>query len=268
MLFGCVSLFAQTRHYRVRFAPEGQSVSTILINDSEKAIEAYSVSSRCQSRGAGPRIGDEFDILTIPEDSGEIHRSKKDVVISSVEPGGQRRLGAISGGPLPTGCEWTVESSGVIYADGTYEGDESVVRNLQARRDGVAASVKFWSDRFGQTNSGAPNASVTADEAMQLIQRDMAKTMELCSHQARAREFTLTCEYWRGRTEPDSSLQAMERRFKDGPEERDIAGVFDKWEKKIEGDMAMNKVGAVFPVPAEVPGRTDPTARSAGQPGP
>src|SRR5580700_6004196 len=144
MLCGCTPLLAQVRGCHMELS-DGTSGWVILVNDSEKTVEAYHLSAKCMSEGR-PRMGMEasYDAL----DSAGTSRSGPGKVIAGIfthsdvaEPG-TRMVSMENLAPQPFGCVWDAKFDAVIYADGSYEGDEMKVRRLQARRDGVVADVK------------------------------------------------------------------------------------------------------------------------------
>jgi hypothetical protein len=63
---------------------------------------------------------------------------------SDITGQGKRRISFLKLNPQPSGCAWKAEINAVIYSDGSYEGDEIAMRGMAARRDGIAAGVRYW----------------------------------------------------------------------------------------------------------------------------
>ena len=174
--------------------------------------------------------------------------------------------------PLPPRtkrCSWHGSIDGVIYTDGTYEGKKEIVRGLQARRDGIAAGVRFWAIR---THREATEAEANVDEFERRVKNDQEKLNEVCNQfdplrspiesgsvavlglphgpttpgipppghvQQSVTIGTPDCEYWRGRLQVDLGGQR-------------VLGEVDQWQAKIEQDEALKKLDIIFHLPSDV----------------
>ncbi len=247
MLCGCVPVLAQGRGYHLELS-DGTSGWAILVNDSQKTIEAYHFSAKCMSEG-WMRMGSEtsYDAL----DSAGTSRSGPGRGVAGIhtnrdvlEPG-ERMVSMENLLPQPSGCAWDADFDAVIYDDGSYEGDERRVRGLQARRDGVADGVKYWAARLAREHVDKASRETIRTDAERLKEEDVKKTTSRC------RKFA--CEYWRGRFQVDINVALNTRPSKDGPPLEGYGGIiqiYARHEKKIQADVALKKLDAVFPLSA------------------
>ena len=247
MLWGCVSLLAQSRSYHMELS-DGTSGWVILVNDSQKTIEAYHFSAKC----SGVRPGESglelsYDALDFVGTVIGVQGPGGGVTQHDVAEPGARIVVLDHLLPQPS-CEWKADINAVLYADGSYEGDEMSARGLQARRDGIAASVKYWADRLSQESAGKPNLEATQTDAERLTQEDEKKAHMFpgCG------KLPLACQYWSGRSHVDRNVAHQAKSQKDGSEGsyRRIVQFITRWEKKMEADVALKKLDAVFPLAA------------------
>jgi hypothetical protein len=131
--------FAQNPAYHLEFS-DHTSGWVILVNDSQKPIEAFTVKATCGATTATPT----YDALEF-SGGGTSHPAIKGLQPSLIQPG-QRFFALVNLAPQPSGCSWRGDVAGVIYADGTYDGQASAVHDLQARRAGIAAALEYWSN--------------------------------------------------------------------------------------------------------------------------
>jgi hypothetical protein len=261
MLCGC-ALLAQSRSYHMELS-DGTSGWGILVNDSQKTIEAYHFSAKC--RGVRPgESGLELSYDALDFDGTVIGFQGPGGLVTQrdvSEPGARIAVQQLL--PQPS-CEWKADINAVLYADGSYEGDEMSARGLQARRDGIAASVKYWTDRLSQESAGKPNLEATHTDAERLTQEDEKKAHMFpgCG------KLPLTCQYWRGRSHVDRSVALKAKSQKDGSEGsyRRIVQFVTRWEKKIEADVALKKLDAVFPLAAALAEERKTIPGTAGLP--
>jgi hypothetical protein len=147
--------------------------------------------------------------------------------------------------PQPSGCVWDADFDAVIYADGSYEGDEMTVRRLQARRDGVAAGVKYWADKLAQEAVDKAGRETIRAEAERLKDEDLRKITNRCRK--------LECEYWRSIFQVDINVAANTRPSENSPPLEGYGGIvqtYARHEQKIEADVALKNLGVVFPLAA------------------
>ena len=243
----CVPLFAQDRGYHLELS-DGTSGWAILVNDSQKNIEAYHFSAKCWSAGQ-LKGGTEYSYDAL-ESSGTSRSGPWNNVAGIIshrdvlEPGA-RMVSVEKLLPQPSGCVWDADFDAVIYADGSYAGDAMRVRCLQARRDGIAEMVKYWSNRLAQEAVSRSSLETIRTDAERLKEEDWKKTMARCN------KLPLSCEYWRGRYQIDGDVAMQTRPRSDGPEihgYRGIIQMYARQEKKIEADVALKNLHAVFPI--------------------
>lgn len=252
LLLTCVAmlwsspLLAQGRGYHMELS-DGTSGWAILVNDSQKIIEAYHFSAKCLSAGRLKGATEySYDALQnsgtsmgVPP-TGVAGISHRDVL----EPGA-RTVAADNLLPQPSGCVWDADFDAVIYADGSYEGDEMKVRGLQARRDGIAERLEYWANRLAQEAKDKASLETIRASAERLKEEDRKKTVSICS------KLPVSCEYWRGKYQIDGGVAMHTRPWKDGPQLDGYGGIiqiYARHEKKIEADVALKKLDAAFPL--------------------
>jgi hypothetical protein len=231
---------------------DGTSGWVILVNDSERPIEAFYFSGQCNAINARGGAGVQFsyDALQSPGTvSGHPgldgkFLSQKDVVA----PKG-RMISMTKLELQQSGCDWKGDIDAVIYSDGSYEGDEMIARGMAAQRDGIAAGVAYWRDRFNRENTDAVNLDAINAEAQRLKKEDSAKSWSSSG----CRKSPLTCEYWKGRYQVDSNvaLWLQKGAIKDTPEDRYRKTVqsIERWQKKIDDNVALKRLDVTFPPP-------------------
>lgn len=124
LLCGCVPLLCQNCNYHIKLS-DGDRGQVIFVNDSKKPIEAFQVSGRC-GRGFMARDaldGPSHDALEVPGD-------KEGIESVVVAPAGRMTTLATLV-PHPSGCKWETGVDAVIYADGSYGGNETIARGMQ-----------------------------------------------------------------------------------------------------------------------------------------
>jgi len=226
-----VAAFAQSSAYHLAFS-EGTSGWVIVTNDSQKPIEAFSVKATCGAVSATPA----YDALEFGG-GGMSHPAVKGLQPAVIQPG-QRFFALVNLAPQASGCAWQGHVQGVIYADGTYDGEESAVRELQARRAGIAAALQYWTNvELGAHEQTV--AAVGAANAEVLAQDDLAKTWShTCPDQP------AVCAYWSGRRQVDENVaQGMKRNGQ-------LGNYLDRWTAKIDADVAFRTLEPIFPSPS------------------
>jgi len=247
MLCGCVPLLAQSRNYHAEIANEPDR-RFILVNDSKEPIEAFHASVECHD----PTSSVEIDMRVSSEETydalaGSRKRwwlwdgltAKGDVV----EPGERFNIG----GTLNAVCNWEPNVDAVIYADGSYDGNELAVRRLQARRDGLATGVKFWADKL---NRDTPHGSDL--DAMVAVAKRMASIDSAIAAFSEQHTLWLPSSYWRGRHEADGPVaERLQRMPKDHPEQsyEQLVQFVTGWQREIEDNLALKRLEVTFPLP-------------------
>ncbi len=223
-------VFAQTPAYHLEFS-NGTSGWVILVNDSPKPIEAFSAKATCGATTTTPT----YDALEF-SGGGTSHPAVKGLQPSVIQPG-QRFFALVNLAPQPSGCAWQGKVAGVIYADGTYDGEESAVRDLQARRAGIAAALQYWNNvqLLGHEQTVSANGP---NHAETLSQDDLAKTWTYT-----CRDQPSVCAYWSGRRKVDQDVAlGMKHNAQLGP-------YLDRWSAKFEADIAFKTLEPIFPSP-------------------
>ncbi len=226
----CCPAFAQNSGYHLQLS-DGTSGWVILVNDTQRPIEAFTVNATCGAVTATPA----YDALAF-SGGGSSHPAVRGLQPSLIQPG-QRLFALANLAPQPSGCAWQTQVAGVIYADGTYDGDESAVRDLQARRAGIAAALQYWSNMqlLGHEQTIAANGP---NNAQNLSQDDLAKTWGYT-----CRDQPSVCAYWSGRRQVDQNVGLLMKR------DAQIGPYIDRWSAKVEADAAFRKLELTFPAP-------------------
>lgn len=226
--------------------PTGTPKLVVLVNDSQKIIEAYHAKAVCKGNAGSrfaveqQRVEQSGDTLWFPDSMGMM-----------MAPGGkftaQRPLimpgdHFITGMHVerqPSGCTWEAEVDAVLYSDGTYGGSESGVRRLQAHRDGIVASVRFWEHIF--RDMGTPDPLMAVDQSLAAIQAEAERRKNEDLTRIRfpgCASSPVACEYWRGRQEMDHNIasQAKPGTSSRPPNEayRRTAQFIDRLSRKID----------------------------------
>jgi hypothetical protein len=223
-------VFAQNPAYHLEFS-DRTSGWVILVNDSQKPIEAFTAKATCGAMTTTPT----YDALEFSA-GGTSHPAVKGLQPSLIQPG-QRFFALVNLAPQPSGCVWQGQVAGVIYADGTYDGQESTVRDLQARRAGIAAALQYWNNFQigGHELTVAANGPTNAEN---LSQDDLSKTWAYT-----CRDQPAVCAYWSGRHQVDQNVAlGMKHNAQLGP-------YLDRWSAKFEADLAFKTLEVTFPSP-------------------
>jgi hypothetical protein len=222
--------FSQNPAYHLEFS-DRTSGWVILVNDSQKPIEAFTIKATCGATSTTPT----YDALEFAA-GGTSHPAVKGSQPSLIQPG-QRFYASVNLAPQPSGCAWQGQVAGVIYADGTYDGEEATVRDLQARRAGIAAALQYWANQqlVGHEQTVAANGPSHAER---LSEEDFAKTWTYT-----CRDQPAVCAYWSGRHHVDQNVaQLLKRNAQMGP-------YLDRWTAKVEADAAFKTLEPIFPSP-------------------
>jgi hypothetical protein len=261
LCLAALPLFAQDRGYHVELSDgpklgSGTLLLVTLVNDSQKPIEAYDAQAKCWvgdiSRAAS---GANYDALTIAGDSvSSPYDSGSRLVTHNavLRPGGRMVAGPIL--VLEPGCEWKVDVAAVLYADGTYGGDETAARSLQAYRDGVVASVRDWVKTLAEPiifhpEAGTPAENIAAVQAEAERRSDKDKDIG----NQHCMDPLSVCKYWLGRRSIDLNvaLHMKPQRPNEPPEQiyQRVTQLVARLHKKIRDDVALEILDKVFPLP-------------------
>ena len=255
-------LHAQTPGYHVELTedvnPLPPAKRAILVNDSEKTIEAFHLFAKCKT---GPReagsIQSGDDTLNFPVDFIGYPGLDGSVVKWNGSILARERLlltPMLSGIP---GCTWQANIDAVIYSDGTYEGDREAVRGLQAYRHGLVASLNLWTTRLHQSSD--TSLSNIVDEAQMAKQQDEANG-------GIPQRDAIAYWYWLGRRHVDETVLGRlknptqsSRQPNPTDQYAHLVSEIERWQKKIDSNLALKKLEETFPLPHEI---TDQAAQS------
>ncbi len=264
-ILGRLPLSAQSSSYHLESDDRTPNEQLILVNDSAKSIDAFAASQSCPREANGTSTAGyaSHDILGSPFLSG----------VSSDMRCADGRLA--SGGALKTGECWRTslftsqqkrvcenELTAVIFSDGSFEGEDAVVRGMKAHRDGLAAGVHYWADRISQEKPDGSTLLVLFNEVERRKAEDERKQSEyhyqprlVLEKDESAMAQALLWQYWSGRVAVDADLELRFNGLINGSSAvktasealRKIADEIDQWKTKIDGNPAQQKLNTVFP---------------------
>jgi hypothetical protein len=234
LILGCWPSVAQSARPHLEFEPKGTFFQLVLVNDSEKAIEAFFVRQTCNA-------SDQF--------TAAILYNGLRGTSGTIESGEHRGLGG--GWKLPSddlACDAQLEA--VFFADGSFEGNDAAVRSLKARGDGITASVNYWMDRIKREKTDGSTLGLLLDAIKQRVAADKVPQGKYPLNPVHGTPPPLR-EYWEGRREVDVALEA---RFptdlstvKANELLQRVTDYMEKRRADIEGTEALQKLNTVFP---------------------
>jgi hypothetical protein len=243
VILGWLPVAAQSFSYHLEFEDNAGSKQVILVNDSEKPIEAFSASQRCQKAHGWSGSGGIRDILFYPS---------KDID-SGVLDTGARRSTFLAMMPERGDCQNRITA--VFFSDGSFEGDDAAVRSLKAGRDGLAAGVHYWADRISREKPDGSTLNSLLPDVRGRTVADEAKQQKYPTSGHRDSSAQPLWEYWANWVTVDRNI---ELRFpKDLAQEkpsatlRRVADMINGWKTKIDGNIALQKLNIVFPAISE-----------------
>jgi hypothetical protein len=254
-----LSVYAQSPNYHLEFSdgpmklpkdyPRTRWVS--LVNDSSKQIEAYDSLELSPDGGFCAETSEDFLTYPYPAPMANVFGADgKESRGRGVEQGGRWDLGYL--GIDRHGKECELKAVAVVFVDGSYEGDEVMVRGLKAHRDGVAAALNYWSQEMvGKEPNKANLADLVDHTENRSGKDDMEKMKYLHSMTDDEAEKPLR-EYWSGRYEVDQFLK-----YQLSSEPTDDAGAARKfqqlmrllntWKTLIDTAVSMNELNLKYP---------------------
>jgi len=248
---GSAPLLAQNRGYHLELS-DRTSGWVILVNDSEKPIEAFYFSGQCNDVNARGGAGTYFTYDALQSSgtvSGHPGLDGKSLSQRDVAAPKGRYVSMTKLAPQQSGCEWKGDISAVIYSDGSYEGDEMIARGMAAYRDGIAAGVEYWQQRFNHESPDTVGLDTVNADAQRLKKEDFGKSWSSSG----CHTSTPQCEYWKGRYQVDSSVAMWLGgvALKDTHEEayKKTAQIIERWQKKIDKNVALKRLDVTFPQP-------------------
>lgn len=258
-------LVAQSSSYHMELVDVAPEITQIvLVNDSSQPIEAFHVLEKCDA-------GDAWwsrDALSGPggprSTSSDIHGAHgRFSQTIGVEPGGRWDGQYL---PKSNGYECGERADAIIFADGSYEGDEAAVCSLMAKRDGVTSALKYWTDKFeGENPDGSTLSSIFAEAKRRKAEDDVR--MSTYRIHVNTEPEPPQREYWLGRLLVDQNL--LVHLPKEFPSDKasaiflHAAGFIGDWKEKFDKDTSMKKLSLIFR-PISMP--AEQSAETAAQP--
>ena len=117
---------------------------------------------------------------------------------------------------------------------------------MMAHRDGIVAAVNYWSGKLLHEGAEREDPGTLAESAKSMIATDRMK--------AGNNPQSLQYEYWQGRSMVDTDVSMWLKMTNHPPEvvfERTASAV-RSWQGKIEGNIALKKLDATFPLPLAI----------------
>jgi|GEM_PF-7049568 hypothetical protein len=251
LLIAISSMNAQSWHLETPYSPRSPEV----VNDSHKTIEAYSSFHLCPNKAFTPgKIWHDQDALDSSGiTTGDMKAADgKQMHSIGIEPGGRWIMPGTPGqivNEKEISCELQVDA--ILFTDGSYEGDEASVRALQARRDGIRASVNYWSEKFNIENPDPSDFATLRNQAKDRLKQERDIFDKYLYAALNSETQPLSMAYWNGRIQVDQNVEhwisdslSGEKALKNYQRSAsDIA----RWQKKIETDISMQNLSAEFP---------------------
>jgi hypothetical protein len=243
--------------YHLEFGGDGQgNEAAILANDSKTPIEAYFLSWRCGNHegqaiggwSTGDTLAGVPASFSVMSPTGTISRT------DIIAPGNRAMVGNPS-------CDASVDA--VLFADGTWAGDELAARGLKAWRDGLVACIDEWIDFLTGDRGFIQPLDTLEARASALRQRDL-DTSALYPFDPNAETAPpALLQFWSGRGQVDSSLASWfdstaSWHVKAPPE---ALYMLRSWKAKVDGNKAMHELESVFPKITRANEQTVSTAR-------
>jgi hypothetical protein len=251
VILGSLPVAAQSSSYHLEFEDNAGSKQVILVNDSEKPIEAFAASQRCQD---GSASGGVRDILFYPS---------KDIDMQAADRSGPPRSGV-----LDTGARWSTllvmfpergdcqnRITAVFFSDGSFEGDDAPARSLKAGRDGLAAGVHYWADRISREKPDGSMLNALVAEVRERTAADWAKQNKYPTSGHRDSSAQPLWEYWESWLNVERTIESRcpndLGQEKPSATLRRVADMINGWKTKIDGNIALQKLNAVFPAASQ-----------------
>jgi len=258
VILGWLPLAAQSSSYHLEFDDRKRSQQVILVNDSEKSIEAYGASQLCFKPKQYRGVDDGQDILDAP------FRGTPSSMRAADGSGPPRS------GVLETGARWSMGISipenwdcqthvnAVLFSDGSFEGEDAGVRGLKARRDGLAAAIHYWADRISREKPDGSTLDALLDELKQRKAQDQIVRTKYKSHPHLTFDKAeqpipppLLWQYWSGWLVAEGNLEFHLSKYLNQENAvesfRKIADEINHWKTRIDGNLALRKLNTVFP---------------------
>ncbi len=251
IVLGWLPLAAQSSSYHLEFDdPKSGPQEVVLVNDSEKPIEAFVASQRCQRAHGGSRAEGSEDTLFFSGLRDDIRAADRSGPPPSglLDPGARWRTFLVM---MPERGDCQNQITAVLFSDGSFEGDDAAIRSLKAGRDGLAAAVHYWVDRISQEKPDGSTLYAMLAEVKDRLAADEAKRKKYPTTTQRDPSAQPLWEYWSSQAtvEGDIELLFPKDLSLEKPSEtlRKIANMMTSWKIKIDSNLALQKLNAVFP---------------------
>jgi hypothetical protein len=176
VILGWLPLVAQSSSYHLEFDDDKLGQRVILVNDSEKPMEAFAASQRCQRAGGGSGADGSKDILFYPSEGGGSDMQAADRSrpprSGGLDTGARRKTFLVM---MSERGDCQNRITAVLFSDGSFEGDDAAVRSLKAQRDGLAGGVHYWADRIGREEPDGSTLNALLAEVRERMVADQAK---------------------------------------------------------------------------------------------
>ncbi|MGB9419005.1 MAG: hypothetical protein WCB58_22030 [Acidobacteriaceae bacterium] len=234
------------------------------MNDSAKPIEAFFLWQQCGTalgmsiHDTQRPVGSSFspDIQDALSGGGDRvgvrgadgRNVKQDEVIAQ----GQRfiTLTSLASDPESMKCELKIIAA--VFTDGSFEGDDQALSSIQARRDGSASGVRYWMAKLNPQSGEMPEREAILADAESRSHADQQALQTIGGPVIKV-VFTPAYNYWMGRSQVDDwvagDLKDQLQRQDPTKALQSMARWLDHWQKKFDGDIAMKKLAAAFPLP-------------------
>jgi hypothetical protein len=256
VILGWLPLVAQSSSYHLEFDDFKLGQHVILVNDSEKPIEAFTASQVCRTAHGRSGAYPSQDIL--------FHPSKG----YSDDPQAADRSGPTRSGVLDAGARWRTflfatpemgdcqdRITAVLFSDGSFEGEDAEVRSLKAGRDGLAAAVHYWADRISREKPDGSTLNALLAEIRERMVADQTKRDRYPNRVHRDPSAQPLWEYWASWATVEADLKPNSPKALSQEEPsatlRKLADKIDGWKTRIDGNIALQKLNEVFPAISE-----------------
>jgi hypothetical protein len=258
-MLGSLPLAAQSPSYHLETDDRMSGwQQVILVNDSEKPIEAYAAYQQCQAQPkphstylGGSTLASE-DILSDPHLNGiSVHLRAADGSLArhGVLEKGDRWMTFLVVTPEKGDCQNKITA--VLFSDGSFEGEDAAVRGIKASRDGWAAGVHYWADRIGREKPDGSTLAALLAEVKQRKTEDQSRMRKYPEYTQGEDTSSLLWHYWASWANVELILEpALTNDLKrQTPSDavRRITDEINEWKKKIDGNLALQKLNMVFP---------------------
>ena len=244
--------------------PDGTVWARVALgNDSDKTIETFHITSDREDEGG--IIQDALELLS--HEGSNTFSDQETVMQNAIIKPGARYISLGWGSVSKRGVLVSVPKiDAVLFTDGTYEGDEPILRGIEAYRRGMADGVKYWSDKLAATPANRSALEALNGEAEQRKAAFYEEKGRYRVHQQLQSD--LTWQYHAGREWADIVMNArlvkgLFDNEESGKHYKNTASYFAEWKDEIDNDAALKTLIAAFPLPDAFTARGDNSLRGS-----